>query len=195
MERPRETMRLHVCIPSFEYPIGIERALQSLTLQTFRDFSVTVSDDSASNAVRDVVRGFEQRLPITYVRNTPPRGVPDNWNAWVGTGDSEYVQLLHHDDWLTQPDSLAKLVEALDNAPEAAFAFCNSVGSRADGSLIQISRPWPGWEERLAAWEIAPSSSEILSAHPARWSSAVKPRRGSIHSSSGSLTWTSMHRC
>ena len=151
MERPRETMRLHVCIPSFEYPIGIERALQSLTLQTFRDFSVTVSDDSASNAVRDVVRGFEQRLPLTYVRNTPPRGVPDNWNAWVGTGDSEYVQLLHHDDWLTQPDSLAKLVEALDNAPEAAFAFCNSVGSRADGSLIQISRPWPGWEERLAA--------------------------------------------
>jgi glycosyltransferase involved in cell wall biosynthesis len=144
-------MRLHVCIPSFEHPIGVERALQSLALQTFRDFSVLVSDDSASNAVRDVVRGFEQQLPLTYVRNAPPRGVPDNWNAWVGAGDSEYVQVLHHDDWLTQPDSLAKLVGALDNAPEAAFAFCNSADSRADGSLIWISRPWAGWEERLAS--------------------------------------------
>jgi glycosyltransferase involved in cell wall biosynthesis len=144
-------MRLQVCIPSFEYPIGVERALQSLTLQTFRDFSVVVSDDSASNAVRDVVRGFEQKLPLTYVRNSPPRGMPGNWDAWVGAGDSEYVQLLHHDDWLAQPDSLAKLVEALDNAPEAAFAFCNSVDSRADGSPIKISRPWRGWEERLAA--------------------------------------------
>lgn len=144
-------MRLQVCIPSFEYPIGVERALQSLTIQTFRDFSVMVSDDSVSNAVRDVVAGFKHRLPLTYVRNAPPRGVPGNWDAWVGTGDCEYVQVLHHDDWFCEPASLAKLVEALDNAPEAAFAFCNSVDSRADGSPGKISRPSQGWEKRLAA--------------------------------------------
>ncbi|MCX7010103.1 MAG: glycosyltransferase, partial [Kiritimatiellaeota bacterium] len=44
------TPKVSICIPAYQQPQGLARALQSLLEQDFRDYEVIVTDDSADAA-------------------------------------------------------------------------------------------------------------------------------------------------
>ena len=133
--------RVSICIPAYENPEGVRRLLLSVRAQRFSDYEVIVTDDSASDdvekAVREVFAQWKKAAPVGrgaaendrflfYYRNTPPRGAVANWNAAVERARGEYVKLMHHDDWLTDAESLGALVRLLDDHPDCDLAFCGT---------------------------------------------------------------------
>jgi glycosyltransferase involved in cell wall biosynthesis len=67
-------MLFSLIVPVYNRPDEVAELLESLTLQTAKDFEVIIVEDGSSVTCEDVVRGYADRLPVTYYRI--PNGVP-----------------------------------------------------------------------------------------------------------------------
>ncbi len=140
---------ISICVPAYENAEGIKRLLRSVKGQTEQDYEIIITDDSQSDAVQKAVEEFckedeeessgkdgsGQSLSgmhtfadrIRYSRNEEHKGAVANWNKAISMAQGRYVQLLHHDDWFSSRESLAKLAAMLRENPACAMAFCGSV--------------------------------------------------------------------
>ena len=116
--------KVSICIPAYENPEGVSRLLRSAEQQTMKDYEIIITDDSRGDAVEKVVRGFGGA--VRYIRNPEPAGAVANWNKAIKLAEGEYIHLLHHDDWYSEPDSLEKFILLLENNNEADLAFCGT---------------------------------------------------------------------
>lgn len=130
------TPRVSICIPAYQQPHGVARALQSVLEQDFRDYEVIVTDDSADAAVEAVCREYAPRLPLRYYRNAAPLGAPENWNAAMRQAQGAFIKVLHHDDWFTDRHALGSYVQLLDDHPAAALAFSGCLNINSRGELV-----------------------------------------------------------
>ncbi len=143
--------RVSICIPAYNQPDYVRRAIESILIQTFNDYEVVITDDSSSDTVEKVVneiaRGDKR---VVYHRNSPAKGSPENWNEAVRRASGDYIKMLHHDDWFSDGSSLAQFVGMLDAYPSANFAFCASWKVDRTGVTVGINRPAPYQLRRLA---------------------------------------------
>lgn len=115
--------RVSVIIQSHNRPHGLKRALQSLQMQTFKDFEVLISDDSASETeIVDVVSGPAAAGLDVDMRHTAPCGAAESMREAFGRSSYEYIKVLHDDDWLT-PHSLEQQVAMLDTNPDTNVVY------------------------------------------------------------------------
>jgi glycosyltransferase involved in cell wall biosynthesis len=146
-EKARLTPKVSVCIPAFEQPECFERALDSVTEQTFTSYEIVVTDDSRDDSVERIVRQRRQPESIRYQRNRERKGSPENWNEAIRLARGEYVKMLHHDDWFAGRHALEEFVALLDENPRAAFGFSASNARGDDEALLFVHRPT---DDRLA---------------------------------------------
>ena len=71
---------ISICIPAYQNKKFLERLLKSISIQTFKDFEVVVSDDSPTNELENICRSYSDTFKIHYYRNAIPLGTPGNWN-------------------------------------------------------------------------------------------------------------------
>ena len=109
----------------------LRRALASVALQEFSPSQVILSDDSSvlnQPNVLQIVSEFES-LPITYVINLGKRGISGNSNNGIRLSASNYIHVLHQDDFLAHGnvyrDTIQNLVRS--NSGWAVLPF-NSNG-------------------------------------------------------------------
>ena len=116
--------RVTVGVPTYNRPDMIGRALASLARQTFRDFTVIVSDNAGVNqSTIDAVHAVEAQLPeITLIGQPVNRGMVANLEFLLGIAATDYFMWLADDDEIT-PDYLAELVALLDSNPNHVAAM------------------------------------------------------------------------
>ena len=142
--------RVSVVCAVYDQADHVGRALESVARQGYADWELVVLDDGSTDASGEVVEAFMESHPsaaVLLVRHPINRGLPAARNAAISKARGEYVLVLDADNEL-YPHCLERLVEALDAAPEATFAY---------GILEQFDRSGPiglsgyfGWEpERL----------------------------------------------
>lgn len=148
-------MKVSVCIPAYKQVEYLRRTLRSLAEQDFHDYELIVSDDSPDNSVRALLDEFDFGERLRYVRNSPPLGSPENWNAAIRLARGEYVKIQHHDDHLVRPDALRRFVELLDVDPQADFGFAASLVEHVDSGLQRVHR---ATEQQLADLRADPAS-------------------------------------
>jgi glycosyltransferase involved in cell wall biosynthesis len=114
-----------ICIPTYNQVSFLKRTMESLCIQTYKNFEVVVSDDSTTDEVSSLVKEYEQKLRIVYHRNSVPLGSPKNWNKAMDMATGELIKIIHHDDWLASESSLEEFVKVFGNN-KCDFAFCDS---------------------------------------------------------------------
>ncbi|HSW15805.1 MAG TPA: glycosyltransferase [Ramlibacter sp.] len=134
-------MKVSICIPAYKQVKFLRATLQSVAIQDFDDYELIVSDDSPDDSVRELLAEFDFGERLTYVRNAPALGSPENWNACIRLARGELVKILHHDDHFTRPDSLRRFVALLDDHPEADFGFAATRVEDVNSGLERIHRP------------------------------------------------------
>ena len=102
---------LSICIPAYKRPENIDRLLSSIDIQTFKNFEIIITDDSADDSLINVLEKYKH-LPIGYYRNQKPLGTPANWNYCISLAKGEWIKIMHDDDWFVDKDSLSTFVEA-----------------------------------------------------------------------------------
>lgn len=108
------TPSISVVIPVYNRTWELQRALQSLADQTFRDFEVIVCDDGSTVDVRSVVDSFAGSLRIGYrrIENSGGPARPRNVAASMASGD--WISFLDSDDWWDS-DRMAAVAATLDD--------------------------------------------------------------------------------
>ncbi len=107
--------KVSICIPTFNQVDKLQILLDSIRIQTFREFEVIVSDDSSIDDVKQLVDRYDD-LNIRYYRNSPSKGSPENWNHAISLATGEWIKLMHHDDYFVYPDSLGDFITSIERS-------------------------------------------------------------------------------
>ena len=116
--------RVSICIPTYEKPNALKRLLDSIYEQTYKDIEIVISDDSRSTKVKEVAKKYPE---IKYFKNKKKLGATANNNRAMQLGNSEYIKIMHHDDWFTYKYSLQKMVDQLDADKSIMMIFSGGV--------------------------------------------------------------------
>ena len=112
-------MKYSVIIPVFNRPDEVDELLQSLTLQTERDFEVVVVEDGSTIPCKKVCDGYAGALNIRYF-NKPNSGPGPSRNYGAERAQGEYLLILDSDVVLPE-GYMAAMSKALAETSADAF--------------------------------------------------------------------------
>jgi glycosyltransferase involved in cell wall biosynthesis len=104
---------ISVVLPTFNCASWMCPTLESLAVQTSRDFEVVVSDGASTDDSLALIETYRFRLPALRVLSRPDRGVYDAINLAIGVCEGDWVYVLGSDDCLHEADTLAQISHLL----------------------------------------------------------------------------------
>lgn len=117
-------MKISVCIPTFNRPVLLERAILSVIEQDCEGVEILIGDDGNSDKSSAIVLNLSNKfhVNIKHIVNNPAFGQGKNVNNLFCCASGEYLLLLHDDDYLL-PGALKSMVCVLDDNMSAAICF------------------------------------------------------------------------
>jgi hypothetical protein len=148
--RRSDPPRVSVVITVYNYAPVIGQAIGSVALSDFVDYELVIVNDASTDQSDDAIRGALSGSPwvtstlITRGRN---RGLAQARNLGAEMARGELLFILDADN-AVYPHALSRLVQALDETPEAVFAYGLIEQFNAGGPTGLTS--YLGWDpERL----------------------------------------------
>lgn len=127
-------------IPAYNSERFLQSAIESALNQTYPSIEVVVVDDGSTDMTEDVVRSFNEDLPIRYIcQEHSGQSVARNLGAQESQGD--FIGFLDSDDLWT-PDKIQLQVEALQASPDLDMVFGQARQFREDAQCF-IGAPTP----------------------------------------------------
>jgi len=124
----------------------VKQAIASALAQTAQVWVMVVEDCGPDPTLEGFVKGeFGSR--IEYVRNPRRRGLFGNWNACLELCRTEWISILHDDDFLA-PNYVQAMISLSNEAPGRALYFGLTTAVDVHGSPIaemapvRLSRRW-----------------------------------------------------
>ncbi|MCU7550350.1 glycosyltransferase [Chitinophagaceae bacterium LB-8] len=140
---------ISICIPAYKRTDYLQRLLQSIAVQTYRDFEVIVTDDSPNDEVKQLCNQYSGSFPLHFYKNPQNLNTPENWNEGIRKSKGEWIKLVHDDDWFSSPESLAKFAEAAKKHPGHTFFFSAYTNIYEGTGRMQEMRLKPFWSKAL----------------------------------------------
>jgi glycosyltransferase involved in cell wall biosynthesis len=121
---------ISICIPTYKNVDYLQRLLQSIFIQTFREYEIVITDNSPDTSVEELVKKWSEQFPIRYYKNNPPTNMGENFNIVLQKGKGEWLKMMHDDDWFSSPDSLQKFAGAASKTSKKfIFSASNNISS------------------------------------------------------------------
>lgn len=96
-----------ICMPAYNRAYIIRKPLDSLVNQDLKDFEVLVVDDGSTDGTEDVVKEYEGKLNLTYIKKKNG-GKHTALNVGLDNAKGELFLILDSDDELL-PDALSQM--------------------------------------------------------------------------------------
>ncbi|OGW47581.1 MAG: hypothetical protein A2Y66_03270 [Nitrospirae bacterium RBG_13_41_22] len=112
---------ISVYIPVFNYARYIEKAIQSVLNQTFKDWELIVINDGSTDGTEEILRKYESHDKVTVV-NQENKGLTKSCNIALRLANGEYVMRLDGDDYLDE-NALLVMTHFLDENPEIGLVY------------------------------------------------------------------------
>ncbi|HEX5153350.1 MAG TPA: glycosyltransferase [Parafilimonas sp.] len=125
---------ISICIPAYKKPHYLSRLLDSISIQTFKDFEVIISDDSPDFSVKEILAEYENKFLLKYYRNQPSLGTPANWNFAISKAVGKWIKLMHDDDWFANEKSLELFALSALNSKNN-FIFSGFIEVKSDNNI------------------------------------------------------------
>jgi glycosyltransferase involved in cell wall biosynthesis len=130
-----------IVVPAFNSLWSIGDTIQSIRAQRLADFQCIVVDDGSTDDIRAAISAAtngDRRFEIVRQDNS---GLAAARNRGLEGLRTPFAAFIDSDD-LWHPDFLLRLVEALENAPHAPFAYAHSLRVDRFNKVIPTVR-WP----------------------------------------------------
>lgn len=160
-----ETPVVTIGMPVYNGTAYIEQALAALLDQTYRNFTLLVSDNGSNDGTWEILQGWAARdQRIVLHRQASNIGALPNFRYVLDLAQTEYFMWHAHDDWLA-PSYLEELVGLVTAEPDCALA-CGAIqphvddgprrrrtpaldlegaGSRLQRVIRMLRQPEPSW--------------------------------------------------
>lgn len=118
--------KVSICIPAYKRVNFLKRLLESIKIQTYKNYEVIITDDSPDNSVKELVNQYIEVFNIKYYSNNPALGTPKNWLEGISKASGEWIKIIHDDDWLSSQYSLEKFIKASEHNCRFIFSGYNA---------------------------------------------------------------------
>src|SRR5439155_18647369 len=81
-----------ICIPAYKRVEFLKRLLESISIQSFKDFEVIITDDSPTNEVYELSQAYKDKFTLFYSKNAVAVGTPENWNEAIRHAKGEWIK-------------------------------------------------------------------------------------------------------
>lgn len=120
-------VKVSVIIPSYNHAKYLKERIDSILLQTFRDFELIILDDASTDNSREIIFKYIKSNPeIITCFNDQNSGSPfKQWNKGVSMAKGEYLWIAESDDF-ADPDFLQRTFTEILKSDETGLVYCDS---------------------------------------------------------------------
>ena len=140
-------MNLEILIPVRNPTEVFDKTVESLTLQTDKNFSVLISDNFSTKGQGHIVTALEQLSAAGIVARKiqPPveLGRVEHWNWLHDQSMADWLKPLFAGDWL-EPAYISRVREIASATPACRYIYSNGYTHRANQEPTTGLNPWAG---------------------------------------------------
>jgi glycosyltransferase involved in cell wall biosynthesis len=116
---------ISVCIPTYNRPHSLLNTLNSLTLQTNKNFEVCISDNCSKTNIEKLIKPFRKKLKIKFQKNNKNLGFAINLLKVSKIARGEFIWFLGDDDLLVK-NAISDLNKLIKKNKNCDFFWINS---------------------------------------------------------------------
>jgi glycosyltransferase involved in cell wall biosynthesis len=119
----KEKGLISVIIPSYNYARFISETIESLQLQTYKNWEAIVIDDCSSDDTESIVKILMSKEPrLFYEKHIVNKGLPATRNTGLKIAKGEFVLFLDADD-IISPEKLNLHIKHFNNNPNIDISY------------------------------------------------------------------------
>jgi len=119
-----------ICIPTYNRKGYLKHTLDSVFIQTYKDYEVVIVDDGSTDGTKEMVENSDYQLRYYWHEN---QGEAAACNKLIELAKGKYISFVHSDD-LLYPDSIERMVNAMLAEPEDVVVYGNYVRINKNGN-------------------------------------------------------------
>ncbi|MER9303701.1 trifunctional glycosyltransferase/class I SAM-dependent methyltransferase/polysaccharide deacetylase [Mesorhizobium sp. M0496] len=127
-----------IVVPAHNAEVTLARALDCLLDQEIVDWEAIVVDDASTDRTPAIIAGYVERDARFRTLSSCAYSAAGARNTGISTARGHWLMFLDADDWV-DANFLAKMLAALETAPDAVAAYCGSRRVMLDGELTPSS--------------------------------------------------------
>lgn len=138
-------MRLSIITINRNNATGLEKTLQSVALQTFKEFEYIIIDGASTDGSVEVIEKFESWFAQLKWVSEPDTGIYNAMNKGIRMASGDYIQILNSADCLATDDVTEQMLVALEKADYPSILYGNMVKCFPDGHRM-VDKNFAGQE-------------------------------------------------
>ena len=112
---------------------GLEKTLQSVAAQTYKEFEYIVVDGASTDGSVEVIKQNEPEFVHLKWVSEPDSGIYNAMNKGIRMASGDYIQILNSADCLATPDVTDRMLKALEEKGMPSILYGNMVKCFSDG--------------------------------------------------------------
>jgi glycosyltransferase involved in cell wall biosynthesis len=127
-------LKLSIITVNKDNAAGLEKTIQSVIYQTYKDFEYIIIDGNSTDASVEVLKKYD--VNINYWVSEPDTGIYNAMNKGIRKAQGEFCLFLNSGDWLVNLDSLKNAFDIIEKSDDANIYYGNCLNS--DFSFVKM---------------------------------------------------------
>ena len=115
---------------------GLEKTLQSVAAQTFKDFEYIIVDGASTDGSVEVIKKYEAKFAHLRWASESDTGIYNAMNKGIRIASGDYIQILNSGDYLASDDVTERMLSALERTGHPSILYGNMVKCFPDGRKL-----------------------------------------------------------
>ena len=125
--------RVSIIIPTYNYAEYIQKAIDSVLAQTYKNCEIIVVDDGSTDNTQEIIENkYKNKVRYYYQEN---KGAPAARNKGIKKSKGEYLSFLDADDYLTE-SSIENRLTVLEQNKSIAWVYSKWLYLDTQGNII-----------------------------------------------------------
>lgn len=154
----KSTPKVSIIMPCYNSEKYIEKAIQSVLDQTYRNFELIIIDDNSTDKTEEIIKNFVKNdfRIIYYKKNEKDKGIAESMNIGIQMSRGKYITRMDSDDIII-PEKILRQVQFLDKNEEYGVCSVNIAMMDKLGNI---------YNENVYPEQIVPSEWTFLWTNP-----------------------------
>lgn len=124
-------MKLSIITVNLNNRDGLQKTIDSVVAQTFRDFEWIVIDGGSTDGSRELIEQYADHF--AYWVSEPDKGIYNAMNKGIRMASGDYIQILNSADALASDVVTERMLEALEEKGRPSILYGNMIKCFPDG--------------------------------------------------------------
>lgn len=129
-----------VIIPTYNRPLFLERAINSVLNQSYKNIEIVVVDDNGNNIVsrnetKLIMNTFVKKSNVKYIMNEKNVGGAESRNIGVKSAGGQFISFLDDDDMYDE-NKILEQIRVFQKDPKVDVCYCGMTYFNSENKII-----------------------------------------------------------